>query len=201
MKKNDRYPELQTNPATNFYIVCNDRMILENVNYLMRERGYIGVKDMQGRLHYVVDGRDNIYSAVHKIIKEVDEDTGPEISDTMILLAVEGLFSKYKISCDLTGGRILRSMLMRCSRDPGLLTGVSKSLYHLMGREFSLSVDRIERDVRYAIKKSDLPDRFRSNAVALRYLSEQIYTWIVRQKDKKDKSKSLIRERGGNATK
>ena len=184
------YPDFRSNSGKGFYIVCNDKMILENVNTLLRGRGFLGMTDMEGRIHYLVDARKNVYSAVHRIVKEVDDESAaPVITNAMVLLGIEALFSRYSVDCRLTGGRILRSMLLRCARSPEYLSGVSNHLYPLVGKEFSLTSAQVERNVRYAIRKSGLPSAYSQNVAALKFLHENIFSWIIHKEKEGDRMK------------
>ncbi|MBQ2155385.1 MAG: hypothetical protein II438_03060, partial [Clostridiales bacterium] len=40
-------------------VVCSDLSLLENINSLLNDSGFISVEDEQGITHYIVDGRSN----------------------------------------------------------------------------------------------------------------------------------------------
>ena len=40
-------------------VVCSDLSLLENINSLLNDNGFISVEDEQGIMHYIVDGRHN----------------------------------------------------------------------------------------------------------------------------------------------
>ena len=187
MAKNNseyEYPIPDEDHKTGFYIVCNDRMILENVNYLMKGRGYVGVTDMRGRLNYMVDGRDNLYMAVHNIVREVGyEERIPAIPDSEIFEAIEEMAKLYDIDRGLVGAHLLRSMLVRCVRSPELLRGVSKKLYLQVSLEFDMSAIQVERNLRYVLIKSRLGEMGYRNVSALRFLYEHVLLRLVRKDD------------------
>jgi hypothetical protein len=58
---------LSPDEEVGFYVVCSDRMILDSINSLMKNRGYIGISDTAGRLHYMVDARSGIRAAVNQL--------------------------------------------------------------------------------------------------------------------------------------
>ena len=179
------YQQMNDDQRSGFYIVCNDKMILENVDHLMKNRGYVGITDMRGHMHYLVDGRKSLYSAVHTIVKEVQpEKCAPPPSDTVIFLATEELFGIYGIDKSLVGSHLLRSMIYKCIKMPDLLKGLSKSLYAVVAEEYSMSPTQVERNVRYTIKKSMLADKGYQNVTALRFLYEEVVSWAIQKMEK-----------------
>jgi len=53
-----------------FYVVCSDRMILDKINSMMKNRGFVGISDTAGRLHYMVDARFGVHSAVTILLRK-----------------------------------------------------------------------------------------------------------------------------------
>ena len=165
--------EIKENTETGFYVVCNDKMILDNINHLMKDRGFLGVSDMSGRMHYMIDARKNVYSAVHHILQEVTEGalipslTNREMKDEILVL-----FDMYQIDTKLIGGRLLRDVLFLTLRSPTLLHNISKSVYPAIAKRSGLSSTQVERDIRYAIHKSELSDEGFKNVTAIRFLHD-----------------------------
>ena len=48
-------------------VVCSDLSLLENINSLLNDSGFISVEDEQGIMHYIVDGRHNRQEAAGKV--------------------------------------------------------------------------------------------------------------------------------------
>ena len=46
---------------TEFFIIANDKDLLAKITNLMSRKGYVGVVDTAGRVHYLLDGRNNPY--------------------------------------------------------------------------------------------------------------------------------------------
>ena len=124
------YPEKEIG----FYVVCNDRMILDNINSLMKNKRLIGISDTAGRMHYMIDARAGAYSAVHNITKQafrkLDHTT---VSNSCILETVEAVMTKHNMDRGLLGTRIIRYILVQRLRDPSLMTTISKRLYPIAG--------------------------------------------------------------------
>ena len=182
-EKSFEYPPYEKSTEPGFYIVCSDKMILENVDSLMRGRGYMGVTDIRGRIHYLVDGRKSLHAAVHQIIKEVDEE--PILSKPLhaiLDIGIESVFLRYGIDSHLLGGELLSTMLLLCARSPELLKGVSKNLYEVVGKRYHLSSVQVEKNVRYALRKSSLPEDSRKNVAALQFLLKELLLRAEAQK-------------------
>ena len=171
----------QGNLETSFYVVCNDKMILDNINHLMNGRGFMGVSDMAGRMHYMIDARKNVYSAVHHILQEVTEGvTVPAMSIAQTNEEIRQIFLSYKIDIRLIGGRLLRDVLFLTIKSPNILNSISKTLYPIIGKRSGLSIAQVERNIRYVIRKSSLEERGYKNVSAIRFLHDQLMENLLR---------------------
>lgn len=148
------YP-IRSEKEVGFYVVCSDRMILDNVNALLKKKGLVGISDTAGRIHYMVDARTNIYAAVNHITREALRKIDlSSLSNANILDATEETLSHHHLDRTLLGTRILRCILLQSVRDPSLLTIVSKRLYPLAAKEFGISTSQVERNLRYALGRT-----------------------------------------------
>ncbi|MBN1892799.1 MAG: hypothetical protein JW780_08465 [Clostridiales bacterium] len=167
-----------------FYVVCSDRMILDNINSLMRKRGMVGISDTAGRMHYMVDARTGVPSAVRKItgqaIKGLDHSA---LSNAQVLKGVEKVMDKYFLDRVLLGTRIARYMLVQSVRDPSLMSAVTKRLYPLAGKEFGITSTQVERNLRYAFRKMKIFEDGRRNVYILRKLHDEVSALLVKQHD------------------
>ena len=171
---------------TSFYVVCNDKMILENINQLMSGRGYMGVSDMSGRMHYMIDARKNVYSAVHHILQEVTESVNiPSVSNSRTNEEIKRIFLSYNVDIGLIGGRLLRDVLFLSAKTPNILNTVSKTLYPIIGKRSGLSIAQVERDIRYVLRKSSLGDLGYKNVSAIRFLHDQLMEQLLHIAEKK----------------
>ena len=140
-----------------FYVVCSDQMILDNINTLLKGRGLLGISDTAGRMHYMVDARRSVRAAAQRIAGETDRRLEvSSLSHAAVLDIVDRVIREHHLGEDLLGTRLLRYMLVQSITEPALLTAITKRLYPLAAKEFGLSVSKIERNLRYAIGKSDL---------------------------------------------
>lgn len=150
------YP-LRTDKEVGFYVVCSDRMILDNINTMLKKKGMVGISDTAGRIHYMVDARKNVRTATDHILGEAFRNLDlSSVSNASILEVTEETLTKNGMDRSLLGTRILRCMLLQSMQDPTLLTVVSKRLYPLVGKDFGISSSQVERNLRYALSRTKL---------------------------------------------
>lgn len=167
-----------------FYVVCSDRMILDNINSLMKKRGMVGISDTAGRLHYLVDARTGVSTIVRKITGQALEGLDhSSISNTDVLKSVEAVLQRHQLDHILLGTRIARYMLAQSIRDPSLMTAVSKRLYPMAGKEFGISISQVERNLRYAFRKMGVFNEGRRNVYILHKLCDEVSAGLVEQHD------------------
>jgi len=167
-----------------FYVVCSDRMILDKINSMMKNRGFVGISDTAGRLHYMVDARFGVHSAVNHITKEACRKMDySSLSNSCVLETVEEVLSRYEMDRGLLGTRIIRFILMQSLRDPSLMTTVSKRLYPLAGREFGISGSQVERNLRYTLSRISLYDQGYRNVHIILHLHDEVAALLVQHFD------------------
>ena len=169
-----------------FYIACDDRAILKCVNTMLLNSGMVGLSDTEGKMHYMIDGRRGRNYVLGKVKEKVLplREASPENSlyeDAVIYRAIDTIIRRYGFSETLMGTRILRVLLFRLYKDPKLLKCASKSLYPLAQPEFHISASQVERNLRYAIKKSTkLKDKTRVISV-LHFLLDETMNEVVQK--------------------
>jgi hypothetical protein len=174
------YPERETG----FYVVCSDRMILDSINSMMKNKGFVGISDTAGRMHYMVDARAGAYAAVHHITKQACRKTEDSpVSNSCILAAAEEVMTKYEMDRGLLGTRIIRYILVQSMRDPSLMTTVSKRLYPLAGKEFGITGSQVERNLRYSLSRVSLYRQGFRNVHILQHLHDEVSALLVHRSD------------------
>ena len=175
---------LSPDEEVGFYVVCSDRMILDNINSLMKNRGYIGISDTAGRLHYMVDARSGVRAAVNHITSEANRKLEySSLSNACVLETVEEILKRYELDRGLLGTRIVRYILIQSLRDPTLMTVVSKRLYPLAGKEFGISPSQVERNLRYAFGRITLYQEGLRNVHILQHLHDEVASRLVEKYD------------------
>lgn len=167
-----------------FYVVCSDRMILDNINTLMKKRGMVGISDTAGRLHYLVDARAGVSTIVRKITGQALEGLDhSSISNTDVLKSVEDVLERHQLDNILLGTRITRYMLAQSIRNPSLMTAVSKQLYPMAGKEFGITASQVERNLRYSFRKMGVFNEGRRNVYILHKLFDEVTEDLVSKHD------------------
>lgn len=148
-------------------VVCSDLSLLENINTLLRQKGVIAVEDDYGVLHYIVDGRNNRREAAGRITTiSTQGDAADELAkeDAFLDLCVKSVLREYGFDLSLIGTEIIYRSICSCFRKGVPVPPTLKGLFSEIGNEYELSLEQCERDVRYAVSKSNLKN-MRSRAV------------------------------------
>lgn len=156
-------------------VVCSDLSLLESINTLLRENGIIAVEDDYGILHYIVDGRSNRKEAAGKVtsISSKDANAFEQSKDEEFLdVCIKTVLREYGFDMSLIGSNLIYNAISSSFRRGIPLPTTMKCLYAEAGREYGLSYQQSERDVRYAIVRSSLRN-MRSRA-AVRCIQSRI---------------------------
>lgn len=154
-------------------VVCSDLSLLENINTLLQKKGVIAVEDEYGVLHYIVDGRSNRYDVPGRVTSINPHNTTEQEREAAYLeLCIKSVLREYGFDMALMGTIIISKALFTAFRNGMPLPTTMKGLYCETGKEFGLSYEQCERDVRYAITRSSLKN-MRSRA-AVRCIQSRI---------------------------
>ncbi len=142
-----------------FYFASSDRELIDKVSSIMKRNGHISFSDSMGREHYLLDGRSgvptltrNIDSVTKRIVrnnKEKYEQLRPYFSR-----AIEETLFESGIPKQLKGYRYIKFILHRIIEDDSLLSPISKTIYPGICELYKCTTFQIERDIRYAIRKT-----------------------------------------------
>lgn len=176
---NDPAPYRIASDKLGFYIAANDHEILAQVNRLMTRSGYVGMMDTAGRLQYLVDGRRGsphaarrIVETAGRILRDREESANPLL--LYLAPAADEVLAAYGILQNLKGYRYLRYLLLLAGLDDGRLRPVSKTLYPAAASHFRVTVAQIERDIRYACRRSSLHELGLTNTSAICRLYDEM---------------------------
>ena len=154
-------------------VVCSDLSLLENINSLLKQKGVITVEDEYGTLHYIVDGRDNRQSVAGRVTAINPAETARnEKEEAYLELCIKTVLREYGFDMSLIGTVIIYNSLFMSLKRCIPLPTTMKGLYCETGKEYGLSYEQSERDVRYAITRSSLKN-MRSRA-AIRCIQSRI---------------------------
>lgn len=142
-----------------FHFASNDREMIEKVSDILKRTGHVSFSDSMGREHYLLDGRkgpreitrhiDFVSGLLQKRNRDDLEKVRPYFAN-----AIDNVLEMSGMPNSLKGYRYVRYMLFRLIEDDSLISPMSKTLFPDMCDLYSCSSCQIERDIRYAIKKS-----------------------------------------------
>lgn len=173
--KTSMYPA-KDRRAINFYVAASDRDILSKVSDILRGQGYVGIADTSGEIHYIVDGRKNLYASVHHMqrIAEASQSYGMDavdIDETLLRETIEAVLYRHRIPQNLKGYQLLRYILLIAAKDETIIRPISKVLYPKTAEHFSLTINQVDRIIRYATKQAGIED---GNASLITRLRDEI---------------------------
>ena len=85
-------------------VVCSDLSLLENINSLLKDNGFISVEDEQGIMHYIVDGRRNRKEAAGKVTSlGPNKKTTQGKEEAYIDMCVKSVLREYGFDMSLIG--------------------------------------------------------------------------------------------------
>ncbi len=162
-----------------FYIAATDQDLLTQVSRLMDRQGVVGLMDTAGRVHYVVDGRRGSPFACRRIMDTAalllrDEGSARDQLASSLLVVIRFLLERYHISPELKGYRYLRYLLQLAGQDESLLRPISKTLYPAIAAQYRVRISQVERDIRYALQKTDLRQRGLTTTAAICALYDEM---------------------------
>lgn len=142
-----------------FHFASNDKDMVNKVSEILKRTGHVSFSDSFGKEHYLLDGRKGAreitrhIDSVSKRIKYMNNDEFEKVRP-YFSNAIDHVLEMSGVPNNLKGYRYLRYILFRLIEDDSLVTPISKTLYPEMREIYLCSDAQIERDIRYAIKKS-----------------------------------------------
>lgn len=147
-----------------FHFASSDRDLIEKVSKIMKRNGHVSFSDSMGNEHYIIDGRKGATELTRHIdlvsrrIKEKNKDEFEKLRP-YFSGAIEKVLKNTGIPVSLKGFRYIRCILYRLIEDDTLLSPISKTVYPILCDLYACNIHQIERDIRYAIKKSSYHDK------------------------------------------
>jgi len=142
-----------------FHLATSDRDLVSKVSDILKRTGHVSFSDSMGKEHYLLDGRkgareitrhiDSVSKRLKYLNKDDFEKVRPYFSN-----AIDHVLEMSGIPNNLKGYRYVRYMLFRLIEDDSLVSPMSKTLFPEMCEFYLCNHAQIERDIRYAIKKS-----------------------------------------------
>lgn len=188
IRKNDEYfSDLKKHAKEyGFYIACDDRSILNCVNAMLLNHGMVGISDTDGKTHFLIDGRRGGNYVLQQVkenvltLRETFRATG-DYEDVLIQQAIERVLDRYVFPRTLMGTELIRFALGKLYKEPKLIKCVSKGLYVVVGETYQISAQQVERNIRYAVKKSRTIPGTNGLQSVLRFLREEVVEEVMVQ--------------------
>lgn len=175
---------------TGLYIVCDDNSIVRNINNMVKKSGIVGLVDSAGRTHYLIDGRKNgsvTAESVGNLL--VNGKNASELKCNQGGIGIDSLIcevlDRYGFDLKLNGYRMIGNILKHkyMMQDSDRLS--VQMMYEITAKDFRTSYTLVERNIRYAIKKSSLGNTGLSGFRAIDHLYESLLAEIINFKKNK----------------
>ncbi len=185
-----------TEDKLGFYVAANDQDMLDQINRLLHRSGCVGIMDTAGRMHYLIDGRRGppfasrrILEAAGRLLCDRLEERTP-LQDAMVC-AVDDVLTGHAVRPELKGYRYLRYLLLSIGLEETKLRPMTKTLYPAVAAHFHVGVIHVERDIRYALRQTDLHQQGLAPTAAIcRLYNEIIHQAETEQQKEKPSGKS-----------
>lgn len=151
---------------TGIYVICNDKSLLENINGLLSRSGMLFLRDNNGKVSYLVDGRHD-KSAAMTTVSDLMTDHFLGIGDSRDVyyeMCAKSVFMDAGFDMSHTGTVILYIAVKEAVINGHGSYGTAKNMYTDFANRLHMSYDQVSRDIRYAINSSRLT-RYRTLTV------------------------------------
>ena len=169
---------------TGIYVVCSDEILLKTINAMLKRKGIVGVTDATGKVHYVVDARSNPgYAArrIHDLVEDISGDEGyrekaiyGSMTESDLNSVIEEVMREYGFEPSLLGSRAIFILVKRITirESTGHLS--PKQLYDSAAEALEINYNHVERNIRYAIYKSNFKEKKMKSISIIRLLAEEV---------------------------
>lgn len=166
---------------TGIYVVCSDEILLRTINNMLKRKGIIGVTDATGKVHYVVDARSNPgYAArrIHDLVEDISGEEGVKddisfgsMKESTLNSIIEGVLREHGFEPSLLGSRAIFILVKKLTiwESAGHLS--PKQLFDYAAEALEITYNHVERNIRYAIYKSDLGGQRLKSMTVIRMLA------------------------------
>ncbi|NLM19736.1 MAG: hypothetical protein GX217_06910 [Clostridiaceae bacterium] len=167
---------IRKQPSLHFSICSSNKELFLKFEQFLKKDGMIGIPDLQGNLHYIVDARKGFYTAYSKVKQTTLElmEQKLEQNENRIIVyekIADTLVKKYEFDRSLIGTKFISYMIVHCLLDKSLMVSLSKKLYPVIAKIFSSTVNKVCYSTRYTLRKVEiLEKRQRQDKVIKEYL-------------------------------
>ena len=165
------------------YIVCDDTELLRSINRILRKNGMFTVTDTAGRHHFLIDARKNPCAAteyIRQLLTPAPRDLESSAFEGIKLeTAIRTVLDIHGFDNTLIGTVLLSAVIKHL-----YIMGISlhyKKIYSEVGRRYSMTGAQVERNIRYALQKSDMWNDGMKNSKACMTLLDEVRDETVNQ--------------------
>lgn len=165
------------NVDTGVYVVCDDKALMDRINSMLKGKGMIGIADAEGKIHYVVDGRDkpnNAACGVDQIVINNYRELEDDIPESLVAKTVREVLTEHGFDFSLIGTLAIFEIVKKMVRVRRIYFHGMKELMALAESVLSITYEQTERNVRYAVRKSSFKGKGVKTTVLLRLISDEV---------------------------
>ena len=169
---------------TGIYVVCSDEILLKTINSMLKRKGIVGVTDATGKVHYVVDARCNPgYAArrIHDLVEDISGDEGVvespsfgNMKESTLNSIIEDVLREHGFEPSLLGSRAIFILVKKISIWESVGHLSPKQLFDYAAEALEITYNHVERNIRYAIYKSNLGDQKIKSMTVIRLLAGDV---------------------------
>ena len=168
---------------TGIYVVCSDAVLLKTINQMLKRKGIIGVTDAMGRVHYVVDARANPgYAArcINDLVADISGDDGTNelsfgsLKESALNSIIEDVLREHGFEPSLLGTRALFILVKKVAIKESTAHLSPKLLFDSAAEALEINYNHVERNLRYAIYKSDFKEKRIKSISVIRLLAAEV---------------------------
>ncbi len=171
---------------TGIYVVCSDKKLLETINSMLKRQGIVGVTDTVGRTHYLLDARVNPGQAAKHITDfintnslvcanfDCDDSENEKAVDRLTKVIIAETLRGYGFDLSLIGTKAIIVLIKILLKRDNMVSLCAKEMFLMAAEVMGQTYSQIERDIRYAIKKSSYNQYGTKSSNIVRCLVEEV---------------------------
>lgn len=174
----NKIKRIHQKPDLHFSICSSSKELYSKFERELRRRGLVGFSDLQGNMHYIVDGRLGFSAAYRSVESKTLRLMESRFDDSQKRLenyeaVADYLIKKYDFDDGLIGTNFIRYVIVHCLLDKSLLLSLSNHLYPAIAKQFGSRPDKVCYCIRYALKKLFLQEEMeRQEGIEKEYFFE-----------------------------
>jgi hypothetical protein len=174
-----------------FYIASDSENLMDRLNSMMQERGYLSLAEDDGRMHYFIDGSEDLDRTVEQIeyimAREIGgRGAGPpglqrrQRARRYEIRRIERFLQEKSISPRLKGFNYLTYLLLELINDPNHATVPDKVHYASICQRFNTGRKQVDRVISYSLEVAGIP--FPNSEAIARLLEDYKFRYLDKRK-------------------